>query len=83
MLEGQKSEKDMEFDKYENLSKSDEDTDFSEQPWPQLIYCVFYKLCDHNFRERSWEEKLEVIRRELSMLLWQPLDTKSNSYTSK
>jgi len=44
MLEEQKSEKDIEFDKYGNLSKSDEDTDFSEQPWPQLIYCVFYKL---------------------------------------
>jgi len=32
MLEEQKSEKDIEFDKYGNLSKSDEDTDFSEQP---------------------------------------------------
>ena len=33
-LKGQKSEEDIEFEKYENLSKSDKNTDFPGQPWP-------------------------------------------------
>ena len=59
----------MEFDKYRNLSKFDRDTDFPEQSWPQLICYTFYKPQDCNFRERPWKEKLEIIRREVSILL--------------
>ena len=59
----------MEFDKYRNLSKFDRDTDFLEQSWPQLICCTFYEPQDCNFRERPWKEKLEIIRREVSILL--------------
>ena len=31
-------------------------TDLSEQPWPQLMYCASYKLCSHNFREWSYKK---------------------------
>jgi len=39
----------------------------SSKPWSQLICCTSYKLCNHNFRGKSWKKKLEVIRREVSI----------------
>ena len=32
------------------------------------MYCTFYKLYGHNFRERPQKKKLRVIRREVSTL---------------